>query len=452
MKRPDALCAALLVVLIASSLATSLLHSQQQSLAFTHLTVIDGTGAAPTSDTTVIVSGDRIVARGPTGRVAVPDGASVVDATGKFLIPGLWDMHVHAFSHENGRKVLPRLLAYGITGVRDMASAVDDVIRLKRETADGTMLGPQMIVAGPILQGPLPFQLPPHVLTVTDGGAQSAVSTLVAKGVDFIKVGDTLTRDAYFGIAEKSRSLGVPFAGHLTPAVTVSEAVRAGQRSIEHFGSAGFRNMLVACSTQEREFGAYLQNALATARAGGGTPDSQVYRAEFTTRLVESYDAQKAAALFALLARSGTWQVPTLLALQDVWSNAKKQLGPSDAAAADRVALKTMEMFAGMRAAGVRIMAGSDLAASAGEPALHDELVSLVNAGLTSMEALQAATRSPAEFLGRLPTEGTIEVGKQANLVVLDANPLADIRNTRRVSMVVRAGKLLREADLQKMR
>lgn len=99
-------------------------------------------------------------------------------------------------------------------------------------------------------------------------------------------------------------------------------------------------------------------------------------------------------------------------------------------AAADRVALKTMEMFAGMRAAGVKIMAGSDLAASAGEPALHDELVSLVNAGLTSMEALQPATRSPAEFLGRLATEETIEVGKQANLVVLDANPLADIRNT----------------------
>jgi imidazolonepropionase-like amidohydrolase len=108
-------------------------------------------------------------------------------------------------------------------------------------------------------------------------------------------------------------------------------------------------------------------------------------------------------------------------------------------------------MFAAMRAAGVRILAGSDLA-SASVPALHDELVSLVNAGMTSMEALQAATRSPADFLGRLPTEGTIEVGKKANLVLLDASPLVDIRNTRRVWMVVLAGRLLQEVDLQKMR
>jgi hypothetical protein len=308
-----------------------------------------------------------------------------------------------------------------------------------------------MIVAGPILQGPLPFQLPPFVRTVTDEEAKPAVAALVAKGVDFIKVGDTLTRAAYFGIAEESRTLGVPFAGHLTPTVTVSEAARAGQRSIEHFGSAGFRNILVACSTYEREINADLQKALETLRAGGASPDSTVYRAELATRLVEGYDAQKAATLFALLAASGTWQVPTFVAVQDAWSNARKKLSASDAAAGERVARKTVEMFAAMRAAGVRILAGSDLA-SASVPALHDELVSLVNAGMTSMEALQAATRSPADFLGRLPTEGTIEVGKKANLVLLDASPLVDIRNTRRVWMVVLAGRLLQEVDLQKMR
>ena len=451
MKLMHVLRAAFVTGLIGSSLATILLQSQQRSLAFTHLTVIDGTGTAPTNETTVIVSGDRIIARGQTGRVPVPDGAVVVDATGKFLIPGLWDMHVHSFSYENGRKFLPRLLAYGITGVRDMASSVDDVLRLKREAAEGAVLAPQMIVAGPILQGPLPFQLPPHVRTVTDEEAKPVVAAIVAKGVDFIKVGDTLTRAAYFGIADESRRLGVPFAGHLTPTVTVSEAARAGQRSIEHFGSAGFRNILVACSTSEREFNADLQKALETFRAGGESPDSTVYRADFMTRLVESYDVQKAATLFALLAESGTWQVPTFVALQDAWNNAKKKLSASDAAAGERVARRTIEMFAAMRAAGVRILAGSDLA-SAGVPALHDELVSLVNAGMTSMEALQAATRSPADFLGRLPTEGTIEVGKKANLVLLDASPLVDIRNTRRVSMVVLAGKLLQEADLQKIR
>jgi imidazolonepropionase-like amidohydrolase len=437
--------------LIASSLATVLLQSQERSLVFTHLTVIDGTGAAPANDTTVIVRGDRIVARGQTGRVPVPDGAVVVDATGKFLIPGLWDMHVHSFSYDNGRKFLPHLLAYGITGVRDMASSVDDVLRLKKEAATGAMLAPEMIVAGPILQGPLPFQLPPFVRTVSADEAGPAVAALVAKGVDFVKVGDTLTRDAYFAIAAESRRLGVPFAGHLTPTVTVSEAARARQRSIEHFGSAGFRNMLVACSTYEREFNAELQKALEILRAGGASPDATVYRADFMSRLADSYDAQKAAALSALLAENGTWQVPTLAALRDAWSNTQKKLSAPEVAAGERVARRTIELFEATRAAGVRVLAGSDLAGG-GVPALHDELLSLVSAGLTPMEALQAATRSPADFLGRLSAEGTIEAGKKANLVLLDASPLVDIRNTRRVSIVVLAGKLLREADLQKIR
>ena len=152
----------------------------------------------------------------------------------------MWDMHVHIGGYDEGTKVLPRLVAYGITGVREMASPVDDILRLRRESADGTLLGPQIVAAGPILQRPLPFRTPPLVRTVTDADAKQVVDDLQAKGVDFIKVGDTLTRDAYFGIASEAKRLGLPFVGHLPVSVTALEATQAGQRSIEHFGSAAF--------------------------------------------------------------------------------------------------------------------------------------------------------------------------------------------------------------------
>jgi hypothetical protein len=427
-------------------------RSQPASIAFTNVTVIDGTGVPPRPAMTVVVSGDRVVAVAAAGRLRVPDGAVVVDGTDRFLTPGLWDMHVHIGGYEEGRKLLPRLVAYGVTGVRDMASPVEDVLRLKREVAEGTIAGPQMVVAGPILQGPLPFRLPPFVRIVTDEDAKAAVVDLHAQGVDFIKVGDTLTRAGYFAIAAESRRLGLPFAGHLPVSVSASEAAEAGQRSIEHFGSAGFRGVLIACSTDETVVSGYVQEALAAARAGGASPETKVYRAEFLDRLVSTYDARKAETLFSLFVRSGTWHVPTFVALNDVWNQRRGESSADDAAANDRASKKTVEMFGQMRRAGVRVLAGSDLPFRNGVPALHDELVALVAAGMSPMEALQSATRSPADFFGRLADEGTVEPGKKANLVLLDASPLADIANTRRVTAVVLAGRLMRAEELQKLR
>jgi imidazolonepropionase-like amidohydrolase len=196
----------------------------------------------------------------------------------------------------------------------------------------------------------------------------------------------------------------------------------------------------------------YVREALATALAGGPSPDQKVYQAAFTSRLVETYEARKATALFRLFARNNTWQVPTFAALRTVWDGQRSRLSAPDAAAGDRVWTKTLAMFGDMRKAGVKTLAGSDFPITNGVPPLHDELVALVAAGITSIEALQAATRSPAEFLGRLATEGTVEVGKNANLVLLDANPVADISNTRRVVAVILNGRLVRGADLQNIR
>jgi imidazolonepropionase-like amidohydrolase len=427
-------------------------NTQSLALAVTNVTLIDGTGAPPSPSTTVIVNGRRITSIGRAGIVHVPPDAIVVDGAGKFLIPALWDMHVHVGSYQDGIKLLPRLVGYGITGVRDMASPPDDILRLRRETADSTILGPQIVAAGPILQGPLPFTLPPLVRTVTEADAAQTVAELKAKGVDFIKVGDTLTREAYFAVAAESKRVGLPFAGHLPVSVSASEVSSSGQRSIEHFGSAGFRGVLIACSTAEAELSTYVRDALTAARAGGPSPDENVYRAEFTSRLVETYDTRKATALFGLFVRNDTWQVPTFAALRSVRDGQRNRLSAPDAAAADRVWTKTVAMFADSRKAGVKTLAGSDLPVANGVPPLHDELVALVGAGMTSMEALQAATRSPAEFLGRLATEGTVEVGKKANLVLLEGNPIADISNTRQTAAVILNGRLIRGADLQKIR
>jgi cytosine/adenosine deaminase-related metal-dependent hydrolase len=333
-----------------------------------------------------------------------------------------------------------------------MASPVDDILRLQRESADGAWLAPEIVAAGPILQRPLPFRTPPLVRTVTDADAKQVVDDLKAKGVDFIKVGDTLSRDAYFGIASEAKRQGLPFAGHLPVSVTALEATQAGQRSIEHFGSAGFRNVLIACSSAEAELTSEIRDALSTALAGGPSPDEKLYRSEFLTRLVQTYDRHKAAALFSAFKKNDTWQVPTFGAIGSVWSARRAQVNPADAAAIDSASKKTIEMFADMRRAGVKVLAGSDLPLSAGVPPIHDELVALVRAGMTPLEAVQAATRNPAEFLGRLAMEGTVQVGKRANLVLLDADPLTDVANTRRVAAVVLRGKLISGPDLLSIR
>jgi hypothetical protein len=200
-----------------------------------------------------------------------------------------------------------------------MASPVEEILRLRAETRSGTVLGPAMLVSGPILQRPLPFAVPPLVRTVADeAAARRAVGSLKAQGVDFIKIGDTLPRDVYFAIADESRRQGLSFAGHVPPSLSAAEASHAGQRSIEHFGSAGFHAILVACSSEESALSQIVQDALVGALTGGVSPDATLLGADFTTRLVNTYNTRKAAALFSSFRKNGTRQVPTLIALRQV--------------------------------------------------------------------------------------------------------------------------------------
>lgn len=425
------------------------MHHDHSSLVLAHVTVIDATGSPAKLDMSIVITGRHITRIGRTATVAVPRGAQVIDGKGKYVIPGLWDMHVHSGGYEAGKKNLPKVLALGITGVRDMGSPLDEVLRLRQELREGRIAGPRMVVAGPLLQGPLPFKIPLIMSVASDSEARAAVRYLKTRGVDFIKVHDALPANLYFAIASESKKQRIPFAGHVPPSVTALEASNAGQRSIEHLGGR-FYGVLLSCSNRETELidkiREIVRGVLDSLSAQREPDDSEIFRSTFTRPLLDSFDRLKAATLFATFRSNGTWQVPTLVGqpIRDAVNGGRKDLTDVDIRYGKLLMKKQLDVVGKMNRAGVKLMAGTDLPLD--HPRLHDELALLVEAGLTPLEALQSATRNPAAFLGMLDSLGTVERGKVADLVILDANPLANIRNSAKIHAVVLAGRMVETA------
>lgn len=443
---------------------------QANEIAFTHVTVIDMTGAPPKPDMTVVIAADRITAIGKAGKVRIPRGAQIIDAAGKFLIPGLWDMHAHFTETERS---FPMFIANGVLGVRNMGGKPEDLFRWRKEVAEGKLLGPRILACGPIVDGFPIVAHGPAVSVSTAAEGREMVDKLKQQGADFIKVYDNVSRDAYFAIINEAKRVGFPVVGHVPLSVTTMEASDAGQQSIEHLGT-----ILEGCSTIENE----LRRLEAEPMPSGGDfseiPRRIAARGE---RMLDSYDEQKAKQLFAHLVKNHTWQVPTLVtkraltfiddfdrngderlkyipqADQKWWSPKQNFLlryrTPGYIVYSKRRFQKELDLVGAMHRPGVPLMTGTDLSIPytfAGF-SLHDELGLFVQAGLTPMEALQAATRNPAVFLNELSSQGTIERGKIANLVLLEANPLENIRNTQRIDAVVLDGRYLPKEALQKM-
>lgn len=440
--------------------------SGQRSLVFTHVTVIDATGAPAKPEMSVSISGGRILELGRTGRVRLPKDALVVNASGKFLIPGLWDMHVHEWNKE---VFFPLFIANGITGVRDMFSPLLPIKQWRAEIAAGTTTGPHIIAAGIIVDGPYPGCAPCTIAVGNADEGRKAVLKVREMGSDFIKVYSMLPRDAYFAIAEEAKRQHMVFAGHVSEFVSAAEASDAGQKSIEHL-----TGVLVACSAKEEEL---RKKNEAQLRAEGIRQDTAMNE---QAAALDSFDPKKASALFARFVRNGTWMCPTLSVLRAValsneagfrtdprmkyipdflkkqfWEDAYgwKEHTAEDNERAGRVFQKQLEVVGMMRRAGVRFIAGTDTANPYIFPgfSLHEELALLVRAGFTPMQALQSATRDAAEYLGQLDSVGTIEKGKTADLVLLDANPLAEIGNTRKINAVIVGGKLISKQELANM-
>jgi hypothetical protein len=434
-------------------LALGLLPLYSQVLVLEHATVIDMTGAKPHKNFSVAIDGNRILAVGR--KIKPPRGAQVIDARGKFLIPGLWDMHMHLGMPD---AFFPQLVAHGITGVREMYSGIPlpllqqwrarpDVPRI---VTSGFLDGPLMLSAGP---------LPPGAIAVaTADQARFAVRVVAQSGYDFIKVYNDLPREAYFAIAEESRALGIPFAGHVPEAVSPAEASDAGQRSQEHL-----INILLACSTNED---ALREERIRVMNSDQISGEERLRLLGFPKPegLFDTYSEEKASALFRTFVRNGTWQTPTLALLHgfaygDAGELRKKEYlrdltDQQFAALVERIRAlleRHKKLVGDMHRAGVEFLAGTDT--SLNNPVipgagLHLELALLVESGFTPLEALETATRNPARYFGVLNQMGTIEPGKAADLVVLDADPLADIHNTEKIRAVVMRGRYFPHAEL----
>jgi imidazolonepropionase-like amidohydrolase len=470
------LTTALLLILLIVPAAHSQSKVQQNVLAISDVTVIDATGAPATSHMTVIITGDRITAIAKVGEVSIPRNAQAIDGKGKFLIPGLWDMHVHTVIRSLPKFYFPLFIANGVTGVRDMAADLGLLKQLRKEMDEGKLTGPRL-VGGQMVDGPIPFW-PGIAISVSDeAGARRAVATAKDKGADFIKVYSLVPHQAYFALADEAKKRGIPFAGHVPFLVSASEASDSGQKSIEHL-----EGIWLACSAEEPQLRKTLAEAVTNAKDNDQIRTSVVrVLNETQLRALETYSPEKAAALFARFAKNGTWQAPTLVVkrsgaymddkeftndarlkylrrgIVEEWKNQDdwrlKNRTPEISARSRMIYQKELDLVSEMHRAGVRMLAATDAVVWYVVPgfSLHDELELFVQAGLTPMEALQTATRNPAIYLGLSDELGTVEQGKKADLVLLDANPLESISNTKKINAVLVRGKLFQRAALDKM-
>jgi imidazolonepropionase-like amidohydrolase len=421
----------------------------QAPIAITHVNVIDVTSPSPRPDQTVIVRGNRITTVAPANTTTVPAGARIVNGRGKYLLPGFWDMHVHT-DVPAGRDVLALFIANGVTGARDMGGTFATLSAWRDEITRGTLVGPRLIVSGPYLEGG--NAIIPHIPVRTPDEARFAVDSLIHLGVDFVKIHTQLKRDVYFAAAREARARQIVFAGHIPGDVTAAEASDSGQRSLDHL--LRIPNTCTAAEAEALKPKYSIQRVLGLCTSDDLTP------------------------LFERFARNGTYIVPTFSAQLEIALWPKRELPgdeyarylpdtlrkfvaaifpmepdiPPDADITGRALFeKRLALVAAMHRAGVHVMTGTDSPLRNSPPGfgLHGELEYFVRGGLTPMEAIGAATFEPARYFGMLDSLGTVAPGKLADLVLLDANPLADIRNTRKISAVVANGRLFDSAARQ---
>jgi imidazolonepropionase-like amidohydrolase len=433
----------------------------QSSLIIHNVAIVDTTDGRLHPHRTVIVR-DGKIAEVTDATLAMGHKKHDIDVngTGKFLIPGLWDMHVHMVFGDwfpRSKEIsLPLFVASGVTGVRDMGGELDTLQQWRKEISAGTMIGPRMVISGPMLDGPQP-RFPSSIAIKTPEDGRKAVDELKRRGADFIKLQSLIPRDAVFAIADEARKQDIPFVGHVPDSVRASEASNAGQKSFEHL-----IGIFEGSSPLEDEF-------LKGPKGPG--------------KFLSTYDPERAAKLFALLAKNHTWQCPTLVwerggnlielsnfahdphakYVPAYWKNVTwkrfadqviHEFNTDDSLTRRRFVDKELEVVKAMQRAGIPFLAGTDTAAGVyvfPGFSLHEELQRFVAAGFTPIEALQTATLNPAKFLGMEDRLGTIEKGKLADLVLLDANPLDDIRNTQKIAGVVVNGRYLSRVDLDKM-
>jgi imidazolonepropionase-like amidohydrolase len=463
-------------------------------LALRNVTVVDTRHGALAPGVDVLIADGIIRAITTAGPAAPPatltptsTDAEVVDGSGKYLIPGLLDMHAHPLNDKRPAGALELMLANGITGFRQMAGSP----QLLKEREAGTL--PLPADSPDVLALPGALLTPLNAGTIAD--AVAAVRDQAADGADFIKIA-LITPEVFFPAVAEARRLGIPVAGHLPTGIDVSRASRAGIRAIEHLGPG--LTIIAGCSTDEVSLAEAIAGLPAFRLPSVKLPfmDRILMRVlrkvvinpvnrstpaeiEILQQAVDTFSEERAAELAEQFVTDGTWQVPTLIRLRTqylcdapefshdpdlrymaesttkTWQNAtgtfvKKFPPPSRATfrAAYEVLLRMTKIFSD---GGVPMLAGSDAVGAAWEvpgPSLHREFDELARAGLSALRILQMTTRDAAEFLGTSSRMGTVDVGKNADLVLLDANPVDDAANLHQISAVIRNGRHYSTADL----
>ncbi len=449
---------------------------QSPALVIVGVTVADVQKGSLLPDRTVIVQDGRVTYSGPGKRAPIPRGAHIVEGRGKYLIPGLWDMHYHFEGKPNVRE-FNLLIANGVVGIRDMGDVPEEIFRARSETAAGTVLGPHIVACGPIVDGPDPSNPPISVAVHNPEQARRTVRSLKATGADCVKVHDGLPLDAYLALADEAKKAELPLVGHVPIRVKTVLATNVGQRSIEH--QIGFRGMSEAEDEvmESEKTNDVFAEAMRT-KNFGLIPESIAKKGNY---ILDHFTQERADELFRTFARNGTYLVPTLVtdrsltfvdtiskeddprqkyipASQREWWNPERGMltryrTPAYIAFRKRQFEKTLQQIPVAHRTGVKFLAGTDTTLPFIYPgfSLHDELGLFVQAGLTPLEALQAATINPTRYLGLQQSRGTVQSGESADLVLLDANPLVDIQNTRKIFAVILRGRFLTRRDLDRL-
>ena len=448
---------------LAVSLAIALsfgCDGQQDALVIRNVTVIDGTGAGPEPDMTVVIERRRIRTVGTEGSVRYPSSARVIDGTGKYLVPGLWDMHVHLRDLDG---TLPLFIINGVTTVRDMGSELEKTVALREQVEAGALVGPRIRTSGMMVESSswvaqyvdlmreqgadeqaVEEFLRTRIMVGDPQEAAAVVDSLTALGADFIKIRHAESPEVFAAIADAAADAGTHLVGHYVWILSLEESADAGQRSIEHNVLPGFNERT---PEQKRDiFDALLRNdthlvpTLVTNSAETLPFENVLAIVEDTEGALDSRNRYVSRAIRqrwieTVAVNSADTERPPPEVIQQMMTGSNQFLAEA-------------------RSAGVKMMAGTDVPTTGTffGFSLHDELALLVGTyGMTPMEALRSATAIPAVFMGMDAEVGTIEAGKWADLVLLDADPLADIRNTRRIDTVIADGRVYDSATRERL-
>ncbi len=465
----------ILAVAVTSVTAVHLSHAQggnsraaQQRIVIRSVGVVDVEQGGVLANRDVTIVGGRITQVSPAAAIP-PTDARIVDGTGRFLIPGLWDFHVHSAYPFLDALLMPLYIANGVIGVREMFGDPRTILGTRQQFINKSAVVPRIVGAGHIVDGPNPIW-PTSVVLSDPAHATALVDSLKGAGADFIKVYSLLSRESFLAIARAAKARGIRFAGHVPESMSIREASAAGMWTMEHL-----YGITSACSTEEETIRARMDSANTSLAA------MQRGRNAVAELVATTFSEPKCMVLFSDLARHNSAQVPTLVVLRGItfmndssfrsdprlkyvpsflragWDPAKdprfKDRTAEDWERARRSYAMQLTLIRPMALAGVPIVAGTDVLNPFIIPgfSLHDELQLFVENGLTPLQALRTATLVPARLLNATDSLGTVAAGKVADLVLLDANPLADIRNTTRIRTVISNGRIFDRSALDSL-